>query len=72
MTIEQIKKKIQVGDYILASKMLKTTPENVRTRFTRNKQDVVDVLSIIINNREHLIKEYWIQNVSSSLRRKNN
>lgn len=72
MTIEQIKKKIQVGDYILASKMLKTTPENVRTRFTRNKQDVVDVLSIIINNREHLIKEYWIRNVSSSLRRKNN
>lgn len=65
MTTEQIKKKLQVGDYILASKMLKTTPENVRTRFNRNKPDVLDALRIIIINRENLIKEYRFRKISS-------
>lgn len=45
--------------------MLKTTPENVRTRFNRNKPDVLDALSIIIINRENLIKEYRFRKISS-------
>ncbi|TWP31557.1 hypothetical protein ETU08_00735 [Apibacter muscae] len=58
MTIEQIRKKLEVGDYILASKMLKITPENARIRFARNKEDVKSVILLIINNREKLIENF--------------
>jgi hypothetical protein len=58
MTVEQIKNKIEVGDYILASKLLNITPENVRARFSREKIDVIEALEAIISNRERLIKEY--------------
>jgi hypothetical protein len=58
MTTEQIKKKIEVGDYILASKLLNITPENVRARFSREKIDVLDALEAIIANRERFIKKY--------------
>ncbi|MGM5630419.1 hypothetical protein O2K51_05905 [Apibacter raozihei] len=58
MTIEQIKEKMEVGDYVLASKLLKTTPENVRTRFARAKEDVIEALTAIIDNRERFIKRY--------------
>jgi hypothetical protein len=58
MTVEQIKSKIEVGDYILASKLLNITPENVRARFSREKIDVIEALEAIISNRERLIKEY--------------
>ncbi|CVK15785.1 hypothetical protein Ga0061079_10395 [Apibacter mensalis] len=58
MTIKQIKRKIEVGDFILASKLLNITPENVRARFSREKMDVMEALEAIISNRERLIKEY--------------
>ncbi|MCO6564086.1 MAG: hypothetical protein J6581_01445 [Apibacter sp.] len=58
MTIKQIKRKIEVGDFILASKLLNITPENVRARFSREKMDVLEALEAIISNRERLIKEY--------------
>lgn len=58
MTVEQIKSKMEVGDFILASKLLNITPENVRARFSREKNDVMEALEVIINNRERLIKEY--------------
>lgn len=58
MTIKQIKRKIEVGDFILASKLLNITPENVRARFSREKMDVMEALEAIIINRERLIKEY--------------
>lgn len=58
MTVEQIKRKIEVGDYILASKLLNITPENVRARFSREKIDAIEALKAIISNRERFIKEY--------------
>ena len=58
MTIQEIKEKLEIGDYILASKMLKITPENVRTRFIRNKEDVKEVLILIVNNRGKLIRKF--------------
>ncbi|WP_295841501.1 hypothetical protein [uncultured Apibacter sp.] len=58
MTSEQIKRKIEVGDYVLASKLLNITPENVRARFSREKVDVLKALEAIINNREKFIKKY--------------
>lgn len=58
MTVEQIKRKIEVGDYILASKLLNITPENVRARFSREKNDVLEALEAIISNRERFIKNY--------------
>ncbi|MCX8677317.1 MULTISPECIES: hypothetical protein [Apibacter] len=58
MTVEQIKRKIEVGDYILASKLLNITPENVRARFSREKMDAIEALKAIISNRERFIKEY--------------
>lgn len=58
MTVEQIKRKIEVGDYILASKLLNITPENVRARFSREKNDVLEALEAIISNREKFIKNY--------------
>lgn len=58
MTIQEIKEKLEIGDYILASKMLKITPENVRTRFIRNKEDVKEVLILIVNNRAKLIRKF--------------
>ncbi|WP_303813407.1 hypothetical protein, partial [Apibacter mensalis] len=57
-TVEQIKRKIEVGDYILASKLLNITPENVRARFSREKMDAIEALKAIISNRERFIKEY--------------
>ncbi len=58
MTIQEIKEKLEIGDYILASKMLKITPENVRTRFIRNKEDVKEILILIVNNRGKLIRKF--------------
>lgn len=62
MDVKEIKRKIEVGDYILASKMLSITPENVRTRFSRGKEDVLKALRVIIDNRERLINKYKEKN----------
>ncbi|TWP24698.1 hypothetical protein ETU08_02535 [Apibacter muscae] len=58
MNLKELKQKMEIGDYILASKMLKITPENVRIRFSREKKDVLEVLKLIIDNREKLIKKF--------------
>lgn len=55
---EQIKSKMMVGDFVLASNMMKMTTDNVRMRFKRRKQDVLDCLLLIVNNREELINHY--------------
>ena len=61
MTYEQIKEKMLVGDYELASQMLKTSRDNVRQRLSRRKSDVLNALQVIIENREQLIKNFQIQ-----------
>lgn len=58
MTLKQIKENLEVGDYILAAKLLKISPENVRTRLARNKNDVKVALLCIIENRKELIKNF--------------
>lgn len=62
MDTKKIKQKIEVGDYILASRMLNITPENARARFSRKKEDVLNALKVIILNREKLIREYQDKN----------
>lgn len=58
MTIEQLKSKIQVGDYGVAAKMLNTSVDNVRKRFQREKEDVLTALQTIIENRNQLIETF--------------
>ncbi len=58
MTAEEIKDKMEIGDYILAAKLLGISPENVRTRFVRKKEDVMNALRAIIVNRETFIQGY--------------
>lgn len=58
MTIEELKSNIQIGDYGIAAKMLKTSVDNVRKRFQREKEDAIHALSTIIKNREKLINEF--------------
>lgn len=56
MTIEQIKKNMQYGDYGLLGKMLGITTDAARMRFRRNDEEVKKVLLKIIENREKLIE----------------
>lgn len=68
MTIEQIKNKIEIGDYILASKLLNITPENVRARFAREKEDAIEALKAIIMNRESFIEKYKTKFIDNKFR----
>ncbi len=58
MTTKQIREKMEIGDFILASKLLGISPENARIRFLRKKEDVIEVLEAIIVNREMFIRNY--------------
>ncbi|MDR2122839.1 MAG: hypothetical protein LBP34_06915 [Flavobacteriaceae bacterium] len=68
--IEQLKEKMEIGDYVLASKLLNVTPENIRVRFSRKKKDVLDALKAIIANREKFIREYKIKQEKKLVRLK--
>lgn len=58
MTIEQIKKKIQYGDYTTLGDMLGLTPAAAKMRFFRGDEETKAALEKVIKSRERLIKQF--------------
>jgi F0F1-type ATP synthase gamma subunit len=63
MTIEQIKEKIEYGDYNTLQKILNVkTVAAARMRFLRGEDDAVKAMQSIQENKEKFIKEFQTQN----------
>lgn len=60
MTIEQIKKKTQYGDYTLLGQVLGINAPAAKMRFLRGDDKAKEALIKIIGNREDLIKEFQV------------
>jgi urease beta subunit len=58
MTIDDIKNKIQYGDYNTLGQMLDVPSVTARSRFERGDEEAKDALEKIISARESLIKEH--------------
>jgi hypothetical protein len=58
MTIEQIKKSTQYGDYTLLGQVLGLNAPAAKMRFLRGDEQAKNALVKIIANREELIKEF--------------
>lgn len=63
MKIEQIKKKIQYGDFNILQKLINApTVAAARMRFFRGDEDAIKAMAKIQDNREELIKNYREKN----------
>ncbi len=62
MTIEQIKKNTQYGDYTLLGQVLGINAPAAKMRFLRGDETAKEALLKIISNREQLIKEFQVKN----------
>ena len=63
MKIEQIKKKIQYGDFNILQKLINApTVAAARMRFFRGDEDAIKAMAKIQDNREELIKNYRKKN----------
>lgn len=63
MKIEQIKKKIQYGDFNILQKLINApTVAAARMRFLRGDEDAIKAMAKIQDNREELIKNYREKN----------
>lgn len=60
MTIEQIKKKTQYGDYTLLGQVMGLNAPAAKMRFLRGDEKSKEALLKIISNREELIKEFQV------------
>lgn len=58
MTIEQIKKKTQYGDYTTLGLMLGITPMAAKMRFIRGDQEAKEAMEKILEARENLLKNH--------------
>ncbi len=58
MTIEQIKEKIQYGDYITLGKMFKIPTATIKSRFLRGDEKAAEAMIKIIEAREKLIEVF--------------
>lgn len=58
---EQLKRKMQVGDLLTASKMLDITTDAARMRLNRMQPEIVEALETIIHTREKLIQKHNAQ-----------
>ncbi|CVK15879.1 hypothetical protein Ga0061079_103190 [Apibacter mensalis] len=54
--------KIQYGDFVTLSEMLGCTSQAARMRYERGDKKAKEALSIIIETRRKIIKEYKLQN----------
>ncbi|GGG47313.1 hypothetical protein [Epilithonimonas arachidiradicis] len=62
MTFEQIKEKIEYGDYNLLQKILNSpTVAAARMKFLRGDADAINAMQAIQENREEFIKKYQPQ-----------
>lgn len=55
---EQIKPRIEKGDFVVVGKMLSISQENARVRFGRNKEQEILAMKAVVESREKLIEEY--------------
>lgn len=58
MTLEQIKKQIQYGDYVTLGKMFNLPTSTVKSRFLREDEKTAKAMVIIIKSREKMIEEF--------------
>lgn len=58
MKIEQIKEKIQYGDYITLGKMFKIPTATIKSRFLRGDEKAAEAMIKIIEAREKLIEDF--------------
>lgn len=58
MTIEEIKKKMEYGDYNTLSKMLDESVTTVRARFLRKDPDTVEAMKTWVMHREAFVKSF--------------
>lgn len=58
MTIEQIKKKTQYGDYTTLGQILGITAVAAKMRFLRGDENARVAMEKIIKSREELIKQF--------------
>lgn len=58
MTIEEIKSKIQYGDYITLGKMFKIPTATIKSRFLRGDEKAAEAMTKIIASREKLIEDF--------------
>ncbi len=61
MTFEEIKNKIQYGDFNILGEVLKVNSPAARTRFLRKDPVAISLMTKIIENRENFIQEHKIQ-----------
>jgi len=61
MEYGQIKKKMKKGDMTTCGDMMNCYPDVARGRFRRKDPRAIEALSIIIKERERMIKEYQIK-----------
>jgi len=63
MTIEQVKKNIQYGDYNILQLLLKASSvAAARQRFLRGDEDALKAMITIQENRKELIEQYQTKN----------
>lgn len=58
MTIEEIKEKIQYGDYTTLGKMFNISTATMKSRFLRGDEKAAEAMTIIIESREKIIKDF--------------
>lgn len=63
MTIEQIKEKVQYGDFTTLGGMLKASPAAAKMRFLRGDKQAKEALEQILLNREKMILDFQNENL---------
>lgn len=60
--LQNIKKKLQYGDYTTLGKMLNTDRSAAKMRLERGNKVAINALQQIVSSREKLIKDFRKQN----------
>lgn len=58
MSLEELKEKIEYGDYNTLGKMLDMPSPAARARFKRDDPEAIKAMELIIENKERLISDY--------------
>jgi hypothetical protein len=61
-TLEQLKPKMQIGDYEQVAKMLGCSRDAAKMRLRRGYEDALCALQTFINEREKIINNFQTQN----------
>lgn len=57
-TVEQLKTRMQVGDYGYVAKVMGITRDAAKMRILRRKPETVRVLKIVLDHRDELAEKY--------------